>query len=594
MQFQKLETLLSKPVRDFIMRYKKNAAVCNSEMSAVSIKDFVYRVSKISVFLIIGSCISLSASAQTSGTSISSLQFTDSNLADCVSDTAASNGWTTVGQMDELDCFDSGIASAEGIEQLIALQWLTLWRNSLTEIDLSSNTSLYYLDLDENQLTSIDVTANTLLEFFFISDNFLTEIDVSENTLLFELDVQDNFLTSLNTSSNPELEFLDAKNNLLTTIDVTANNALEFLDATDNLLTTIDVTSNTALNYLELDGNQIAQIDVSNNTALLELDLDNNELTEIDVSANTALVELDLGNNNLSDIDLSSNPALEELDLDKNEFTEVDLSANTALIEVELIENQISDIDFSNNPNLELIDLRENPLTEENRDYLDTITANDVTTLTGYEASLDGNVITFPAVNVGDAAYEIDLTLVDDTNPPELKLTYAEEVPFVDNFAVSTFTDSTLYLPVLMVGETSYWGEFAVASESPVVFKLNEAEVNDAGEAGISGKWSIRETVHAAECEEDTYIDSYSLEVTQSGSDFTVTASVGVFSGSLVGDTLQWSGSYNEDGGTIETSLAATFSSRQDSLSGTSTWTFSSSAGNCSGTSEFTGRLLHN
>jgi Leucine-rich repeat (LRR) protein len=310
-----------------------------------------YFKSRNSLFLI--GCLALNnVLAQGAAEIISDLQFLDQNFQDCVLENASDNGWDTVDEMTNLDCYDSNIASASGIEQLIALTDLTLWRNNLEEIDLSANTDLVYLDLDENNLTSVNLDTNSKLENLFISDNLLTSIDISNNSNIYQLELNNDYLTSIELGNNLDLEYL-------------------YLDS--NFITQIDISNNTNLFELDLDDNNLSSIDLSNNTALTELDIDRNQLTSIDVSSNTGLDNLELKNNLLTTIDVSNNTGLTELDLHQNLLTTIDVSSNTELVYLDVDNNLLETINIDSNQNLEELWIIENLLNQAAHDYLESL-----------------------------------------------------------------------------------------------------------------------------------------------------------------------------------------------------------------------------
>lgn len=102
----------------------------------------------------------------------------------------------------------------------------------------------------------------------------------------------------------------------------------------------------------------------------------------------------------------------------------------------------------------------------------------------------------------------------------------------------------------------------------------------------MSGTWAVTDTVHAEDCGEGTYVESYHLTVEQDGNNLIVKDTSGnEFRGTISGNTLVWSGSYPEDGGTTTSSINATISG--NSITGTSRWSWADGVDSCSGTSEF-------
>lgn len=114
---------------------------------------------------------------------------------------------------------------------------------------------------------------------------------------------------------------------------------------------------------------------------------------------------------------------------------------------------------------------------------------------------------------------------------------------------------------------------------------------NDGGSStpgNFAGTWSISEVVDASDCGEGIYTTTYSITVTQSGSSISVVTPVGTFSGTVSGNSLSWTGSYPEDGGTTTIdSLTGNLSG--STISGTSSWSWTDGAFSCSGTTTWTG-----
>ena len=192
-----------------------------------------------------------------------------------------------------IDVSGKSISSLKGIEWFAALETLHCSGNSLTELDVSNNTTLTTLYCNYNQLPALDVSKNTTLTTLYCYSNQLTELDLSNNT---------------------DLTYLWCHNNRLTELDVSKNTALTQLRCYDNQLTALDLSNNTALTTLYCYSNQLTELDLSNNTDLTYLWCHNNRLTELDVSKNTALTQLRCYDNQLTALDLSNNTALTTLE----------------------------------------------------------------------------------------------------------------------------------------------------------------------------------------------------------------------------------------------------------------------------------------
>jgi hypothetical protein len=391
--------------------------------------------------LLAGSNFCGSAVAQQSTTTIEELQYTDSKLTSCITQTALDNGWEFLREIAALSCENLDIESAQGIERLAGLTFLNLSGNQLTEIDLSSNINLTSLLLMDNQLTTIDVSANTELNNLWLSENQLTEIDVSGNAALVNLVLSENQLTE------------------------------------------IDVSANTDLNVLYLFDNQFTEIDVSANTELTFLRLNKNQLTEIDVSSNTALTNLWLFDNQFEAVDVSANSVLNYLYLFDNKLTAIDVSANTNLIQLSVNRNRLTEIEVATNTELQFLNIRENPLTQAAQDELLNISRNSFSVAYGYEAGFNPvtELLTIPAVESEGGFFRVELMLLDAAS---LTFGIIDVEEIVDpNLSVSAeFSSDMLLIPDVLVpdelaGVLHYRTQLTlIESEPSSIFQISNVE----------------------------------------------------------------------------------------------------------------------
>ena len=211
------------------------------------------------------------AFAETGDVAINETNFPDANFRKIVEgyDTTKADG--TVGAdgvlsaaeleaVDEIECYDSGIANLKGIEYF----------TELTYLDCSNDD-----DSNKNTLTSLDLSKNTKLEYLYCYDNAITSLDLSSNTNLILVNCSDNALTSLKLGNNTSLIDLSCSDNALTSLDVSKNTGLKFFNCDGNKLTTLDVSNNTKLG--ESYGSTDTQADGGLHCA-------KNNLTSLDVS----------------------------------------------------------------------------------------------------------------------------------------------------------------------------------------------------------------------------------------------------------------------------------------------------------------------
>ncbi len=190
---------------------------------------------------------------------ISELQFSDSVLAGCVEREATYSGWVHPEQVTGISCVKSGVSSTAGIEKLVALRYLDLTGNQLTEIDISSNINLTMLMLSDNRLTELNIGSASNLYILELDHNQLNQIDVSTNTSLGVLDLASNRLTEIAIGHNKDLYHLNLSSNQLSEIVIGENKDLEYLNLSSNRLTEINISSNKKIRYLDLSSNSLTE-----------------------------------------------------------------------------------------------------------------------------------------------------------------------------------------------------------------------------------------------------------------------------------------------------------------------------------------------
>lgn len=100
----------------------------------------------------------------------------------------------------------------------------------------------------------------------------------------------------------------------------------------------------------------------------------------------------------------------------------------------------------------------------------------------------------------------------------------------------------------------------------------------------VAGTWFSRTVNNAVNCDVGEFIDAQALVITQDDSAITLLTSTGnTFSGTVNGDIVEWTGSFEERGGTTTfTSLSVIVSG--SSASGNADWTWTDGTDSCNGT----------
>ncbi|MDO6596398.1 hypothetical protein Q4512_05695 [Oceanihabitans sp. 2_MG-2023] len=304
-----------------------------------------------------------------------------------------------------LNINNKNITDLTGIEDFVVLTNLNCAANTLTNLDLSNNTTLINLFCYNNNLTSINISNNTALTNLRCYNNNLTSIDISNNTALTDLRCYSNNLTNLDVSNNTALTDLNCYSNDLTNIDVSNNTALTDLNCSYNDLHFLDVkngnntnityfnaTNNPNLTCIEVDDSiwsttNWTNIDVATSfsedcftSTLYTFIPDNNfEQVLIDLgydsfldnyvlTANVeTLTNLDVNNKNISDLTgIEDFVVLTDLNCSNNNLTSLDISYNTALTDLSCYDNDLTSLDLSNNTALTYLICSNNDLTSLN------------------------------------------------------------------------------------------------------------------------------------------------------------------------------------------------------------------------------------
>ena len=293
-----------------------------------------------------------------------------------------------------IDINNLGITDITGIEYFINFTSLNASYNSLTSIDLSSNTALEYLDLTNNLLTSLDITTHTALTELHCWNNSITTINLTNNTLLTKLDFHNNSLTNLDLSANIALSNLRCTNNQLGGLDLSSNAALEYLTIYGNSLTSLDLSNNVALIDVYCYSNSLTSLDVSNNPNLVALRCMDNDLTSLNVAN---------GNNaNMWAFNTTSNPNLTCIEVDNVTYSDTNWSASkdvTASFSTNCAALGVNDYELKN------IALYPNPVNNTlNIQIEDTLEKVEVYSILGKKV-LEANTSSVNASNLSSGVY---------------------------------------------------------------------------------------------------------------------------------------------------------------------------------------------
>ncbi len=95
-------------------------------------------------------------------------------------------------QLESLKCHDRGVRSLSGIEQLINLKQLSLYKNDIDQLPEKLPEKLEVLNLAANRLTSVSLNKLERLKTLYLFRNELKEMTLSELPALEELKANNN------------------------------------------------------------------------------------------------------------------------------------------------------------------------------------------------------------------------------------------------------------------------------------------------------------------------------------------------------------------------------------------------------------------
>lgn len=210
-------------------------------------------------------------------------------------------------------------------------EWMGLWDNAISAIDLSNAPDLKSLNVHWNPISTLDLSNNPLLEVLDAGYSLIKVLDLANCPNLMSLscysdgygDEEEGIaqLTAVDVTKLPILQELILKNNLIENIDLSQNPYLRWLDLGGNKIASIDLSANTMLEEANLSRNLLTSIDLAANTELVDLSLDSNKLTTVDLTNNLKLVRLMMAGNNLDYVNLKHLADLKTLYINDNGLT---------------------------------------------------------------------------------------------------------------------------------------------------------------------------------------------------------------------------------------------------------------------------------
>lgn len=247
-----------------------------------------------------------------------------------------------------------------GLHYFPNIKSISVYSDSLTEIDLSPLQKLETLYYSGLQLRRLNTSGNPNLKYVTLS-NRSTEtpadipvLDFSNNPKIQKLTIRNYYLEHLDVSALPELNYLDCVNSYqynlrtwkglergLTSLDVSHNPQLKTLHLTFNKLKELDLSNNPNLWTLVCTFNELTALNLTKNTRLRVLHCDMNQLQKLDISACAGLDTVSCSYNQLRELDTANHQYIQYLRCYQNQLITIDVSASQKLASLVAINNPL-------------------------------------------------------------------------------------------------------------------------------------------------------------------------------------------------------------------------------------------------------------
>lgn len=240
----------------------------------------------------------------------------------------------------------SNIHSIGGIASFNNLNYLYLYKSSLTSLDVGNIANLHTLRITYNTLlTSLNINGNSSLAEIYSEHNNILNYNLQSASLTKIVINNQNSsqpLNSLNISNCPNLEFIELQKTSIPSFDFSNRPALEYLKiAISPLTTNINLTGCINLNHLTIQSTALSSLQLNNYQNLESLNLFDNPISSLSITNCPNIENFFINSSNLTAISLSNLPLLRHFASVNNNFTEIDLSLNPLLENITIYDHPV-------------------------------------------------------------------------------------------------------------------------------------------------------------------------------------------------------------------------------------------------------------
>lgn len=260
------------------------------------------------------------------------------------------SGNVSVSGIDKLTNLHSLIADEIGLESLAQLSnltkldYLSVARNHIKNLDGLNALELNTLNVSGNELT--DLSTEATIGFLSIANNHLEDIAILNNITSTGVDASENSFDDLSQLNNAEILWLNLDKNKKPLSNFSSLSSLSTLSLRNcDIKSLAELGELKNLSSLTLSGNQLESLDgIEKLQNLTDLNVDNNNITSLAaISKLDNLLTLDASNNKISNADgLANLKNLYYASLRDNQLTAIPNFSTQETVYLDLANNPIS------------------------------------------------------------------------------------------------------------------------------------------------------------------------------------------------------------------------------------------------------------
>ena len=264
---------------------------------------------------------------------------------------------------EKMDVSARGISNLKGIEAMKELTELRAHSNTITSIDLSSNTKLKIVTFENNRLSAIDLSNNKALTYLNLRNNKLVALDISNQwNLVYLFVAYSPTLTYIKLVNEVEAGKANAGRGKYQTWSLDSHQDFVYgnTDPASQFTTIPDSKFESYFQSKSLDKRMNGRVFRGNLTSVtvLATGLKIKDFTGIEALVN--LEEINLFTSSATTLNLSNNSKLKKVEIASSPLNEIHLPNSNVLTHLDLVNNNILQLDLTNLPNLSKVKLWSN------------------------------------------------------------------------------------------------------------------------------------------------------------------------------------------------------------------------------------------